>query len=327
MVGTLSLQCFPQSAWLDAAVEVPFTYAKWDISDWIKGTEGMSLEIEGAYKRFCIQLYRWGRPLADDDKRMAALMAISLRVWKRVKAALVEAGKIIVRNGSLTNSRFEKERAERAATIRAQAEGAIAMHERRRRIAQVAPKLAATLDETSAKHSANLGRKHNEINGHSVLDHDHLKKEDKKIEDSSPDGDSSIAAQIDQKAEVANAGAKPDPRDRGFDKFWELYPRKIAKGAAQKIWRKLSLQAKYDAYDALKKQADHLREKARDLRGNFCPHPATWLNQGRWMDDVETEKLVRPTGADKPRGQRTESDDFEAFKAASERRQAALAHV
>ena len=66
-----------------------------------------------------------------------------------------------------------------------------------------------------------------------------------------------------------------------FDEFWELYPRKVGKLDAIKAFDK-----------AIKLATIHvIREGARKFRANcagkdpqYIPHPATWLNAGRWED-------------------------------------------
>lgn len=294
---------FPTEDWLDILQEVPFTYVKWGIEDWLKGTSDMSLEIEGAYKRFLTQLYKWGRPLRDDDAFMAKRMAISLRVWKRVKSVLVEGGKIIVKSGYLTNSRFEKERAERAAAIRAHAEGALAMHARRK---GVSSKLGPNLAQTSAKLHRNPDEKPNEINAPDLLSQTYLREEESPIGEESSNEDSAIAAQIAPKPKRKRKQAIPEEYTEDFAEFWKLYPRREGKAKAFESWQKLSLPQKRRAYVALKQQLRILEVKARDSRGNFCPHPATWINQGRFDD--EPEPPVTPTGADKPAFRRYEEE-------------------
>lgn len=68
-----------------------------------------------------------------------------------------------------------------------------------------------------------------------------------------------------------------------FAEFWQAYPRKVAKPAAEKAWRKVAGDA--DAIMAgLRRQSgcdDWQREG-----GRFIPHPATWLNGRRWEDDA-----------------------------------------
>lgn len=71
----------------------------------------------------------------------------------------------------------------------------------------------------------------------------------------------------------------------GFDAFWAAYPNKKGKDAAAKAFAKRKPdQAMLDtmlmAIDRQKASPQWQREN-----GRFIPHPATWLNQGRWMDE------------------------------------------
>jgi hypothetical protein len=73
-----------------------------------------------------------------------------------------------------------------------------------------------------------------------------------------------------------------------FAVFWSLYPRKTAKIAAQKAWDKNHCDAIAERIcTALKKQLPHWTD------AKFIPHPATWLNAGRWDDELHVE--TRPS--------------------------------
>ena len=82
---------------------------------------------------------------------------------------------------------------------------------------------------------------------------------------------------------------KPSPRGDdppGFDTFWQVYPRKVGKGAARKAWKKIKPSAELTreivrAVEIQKRSADWLKND-----GQFIPHPTTWLNQGRWQDEI-----------------------------------------
>lgn len=69
----------------------------------------------------------------------------------------------------------------------------------------------------------------------------------------------------------------------GFDAFWKAYPRKVAKGAAEKAWKRLkpSLDVQQQIRDALIWQV--LQDQWQDVK--FIPHPSTYLNQRRWEDE------------------------------------------
>lgn len=78
-----------------------------------------------------------------------------------------------------------------------------------------------------------------------------------------------------------------------FEAWWTLYPRKTGKYDCWLIWQRIrptpTLQAKMIA--TLDWQR-HCTDWTKD-HGDFIPHPATWLNQGRW-DDEPTEASGRP---------------------------------
>ena len=66
--------------------------------------------------------------------------------------------------------------------------------------------------------------------------------------------------------------------------FWSHYPRKVAKRAAARVWNRLSEAEKADALEALPR---HCRIWAARGEPQFIPHPATWLYQARWEDELE----------------------------------------
>ena len=156
-----------------------FHYANWHIKDYLGGTKGMLPEHEGIYIRFLMNLYDRGKPFPDNDDFMSRILSLSVRVWKRVKACLVEFGKIIVKNGALTNSRFEKERQKRAEQIRRSADGArLRWAKEREDLTKSKPaetgvcsKFAPSLAETSSKLDQNVAEKPNKNNESSIKPH------------------------------------------------------------------------------------------------------------------------------------------------------------
>ena len=70
----------------------------------------------------------------------------------------------------------------------------------------------------------------------------------------------------------------------GLKEFWNCYPRKIGKTNAEKAFIKASHSVGVDVIlDAIKPFAVSVAKKEK----KFIPHPATWLNQGRWDDELE----------------------------------------
>lgn len=83
----------------------------------------------------------------------------------------------------------------------------------------------------------------------------------------------------------------------GFDRFWHSYPKRLAKGDAQKTWKKLKvnpslLDTILMAVEKQKQSADWQKES-----GKFIPYPATWLNGRRWEDETEGSGIASGSGA------------------------------
>ena len=69
-------------------------------------------------------------------------------------------------------------------------------------------------------------------------------------------------------------------KDERFEEFWQEYPRKTAKEAARKAWKVARARVGADTIMA------GLRAALWPSDSQFIPHPATWLNQGRWDDEA-----------------------------------------
>lgn len=99
------------------------------------------------------------------------------------------------------------------------------------------------------------------------------------------------------------------PEQDLFDEFWKIYPKKFAKAMAKAKWDLItgpnglvtrSLDRDSGTYVSLTLKAtpEEIIEGAKRYRaanlksggygfkddGKYICHPATWLNQGRWMD-------------------------------------------
>jgi len=77
-----------------------------------------------------------------------------------------------------------------------------------------------------------------------------------------------------------------------FDEFWKLYPRKVSKRIAQKAWQRMDKEEQEAALEALPVHIKYWRMKETDT--DFIPHAATWLNQGRWEDELDMQEKKPP---------------------------------
>lgn len=77
-----------------------------------------------------------------------------------------------------------------------------------------------------------------------------------------------------------------------FEKFWNLYPRKIGKKKAESAYKKVAT-SKNKEKEILKGLGEYIKKwRAENTDSKFIPHPTTWINQGRWEDEVEISKEV-----------------------------------
>lgn len=68
--------------------------------------------------------------------------------------------------------------------------------------------------------------------------------------------------------------------------FWGIYPEKVAKAKALQSWIKLKEEEKQKAVAAIKIQLEANHFRGKDGK-DYIPHPATWLNQKRWEDEIK----------------------------------------
>jgi hypothetical protein len=72
--------------------------------------------------------------------------------------------------------------------------------------------------------------------------------------------------------------------DDDFSHFWAKYPRRTQKANALRSWSKLK---PHDRIEALARLPEHVAwwQQSR-TEPQFVPHPATWINQRRWEDQL-----------------------------------------
>lgn len=90
----------------------------------------------------------------------------------------------------------------------------------------------------------------------------------------------------DTQSEVIKPHSEPKSAER-FERFWNVYPKKVGKKEAEKAFEKIKVN------DELLGKMVATIEKAKastqwqKQNGQYIPNPATWLNQGRWEDELQ----------------------------------------
>lgn len=109
-------------------------------------------------------------------------------------------------------------------------------------------------------------------------------------------------------AEPISRKPKSDfPADAFDAHFWPMYPRKIGKGAARKVFDRIRAAGKVRWVDLI----EGTRRFARDPPDpQFTPHAATWLNAERWTDEPANSTQASFFGSDGANGRRHREDPF-----------------
>ena len=100
-------------------------------------------------------------------------------------------------------------------------------------------------------------------------------------------GDSPPESNPIQSESKSESESNPNITREAFDVFWEAYPRKVGKSSARKSFSRVSadLNTMLIAIER-QKNSDQWRRDG----GRYIPNPATWLNQGRWEDELPSDQ-------------------------------------
>jgi len=100
------------------------------------------------------------------------------------------------------------------------------------------------------------------------------------------------------------------PNIKDFDQFWKSYPKKVAKGEAEKAWTQTTkvrpmIDVLILSVEKAKKSNDWMKDG-----GQYIPHPASWLRDKRWLDEstqIQTRNIpdIDATLAERDKGKLT----------------------
>lgn len=233
--------------------------------------------------------------LPDDDDRLAAWAGVTPSRWAQIREQIVAGWgvqmhrKTGAKRLSIRRIREQHKRASEIAEKRTEAAkarwGKAATHDGTSRSGK--RKVDASADANACAHAMQTGMQKQCLltpTPSPTPSPDQEKYEEKK-KNSRSSGDDRAFAEVWLKTShhgrTKGQGLELWP---GFLRFWSAYPRKVGKLKAWEAWLKLSppLESALSAVEASKRNG--WAEK------RFIPHPATWLNGGRWDDEIEVEK-------------------------------------
>ena len=79
---------------------------------------------------------------------------------------------------------------------------------------------------------------------------------------------------------------KPKFKKTDFDRFWELYPKKIGKEKCRNWF--IAHKPKPELVDKMLETIKKFLDTDWNCESRFIPHPYTWLNRGGWDDQPTT---------------------------------------
>jgi hypothetical protein len=95
-----------------------------------------------------------------------------------------------------------------------------------------------------------------------------------------------------------------------FEKFYQVYPNKKSKGKALKAWAKIKPAPDEQLVATMIATIERAKTSKAWLKdnGEFIPHPATWLNDQGWLDEIVKPIKPSPTQIDGGRAIQKEYD-------------------
>lgn len=103
------------------------------------------------------------------------------------------------------------------------------------------------------------------------------------------------AGSTDKRPKGKRAKTEPAYRPDWFERFWALYPRRTNRVAAVRAWDKLQPDLELCKVMTVALRAQMQTSQWMD-GPEHIPHPSTWLNGARWLDEVSIPAAPDPGG-------------------------------
>jgi len=101
---------------------------------------------------------------------------------------------------------------------------------------------------------------------------------------------------------LAPPGIFPVSVEQQFEQFWQLYPRKVCKKAAKKVWMGIKFDSSLFSIIMAAIGTANQYWKHQNTSLKHIPYPSTWLNEERWEDEFLPDELIGTNIAGRDRG-------------------------
>lgn len=244
----------------------------------LAGMSSLSLEERGVYNTVIDLLYLTWRPLEDDRGYIAGHCRCAVQKLNPILNRLVEKGKLILfEEGGrpyISNQKFEDERTD------------------------VKGETDTRSGRKVTEKSAGVREKSGEVEEKSASVEKNVSLLGVVIEEKQP------VTALDKtrvdKSRQSLSYERDHARTRSdFAIFWDAYPRKKGKGAAQQAYA-AAIKRMSGSDPPVQLLAALERVKPTWREPKFIPHPATWLNQSRWEDEPDERADTNQAGRTHP---------------------------
>lgn len=144
----------------------------------------------------------------------------------------------------------------------------------------------------------------------------HPKSENPTLENPTLENRPTLEENLKEKTKIRELYAQ-DELERAFNEFWQAYPRREGKAAAKKAFVKAVEQVTPDEIVA---GARRFGTDPNLPAKQYIPHPATWLNAGRWDDEPLPERELTPEEKAERARKRAEQDHQRVLEQQEKRR-------
>jgi len=243
------------------------------VKDYLIDTYTLSLEQSGAYLHLLMHMWEKGGTLPDNDNDLAAMTKCGTRKWRSIRPKLEPF--FTIENGMWTNSRLSKElqyverKLESLST--AGRKGGLRKPTRVEENQEV--KTSPAFSQTSQAQAPTLTLTPTEL----TIDVN---------SPPNPQGGNASDQDIPDDQPLYIPEQTNDWPTKAFEKFYDLYPHKIGRGAAEKKFEQIRKSKDPPTWAELITGLNRYVAKTDDRP--WC-NPSTWLNQGRWSDAPANE--------------------------------------
>lgn len=231
------------------------------VADYLADAAHLTATGHGVYLLLIMTYWQRGKPLPDDDRKLARIARVTDDEWADLRDEIAEF--FTIEGGLWTHGRIDEE-LERVRAKSEQASEAGKASARRRFSKKLQHVKQASNDRSTGAQQ--------------TFNH--------------TDTDTDIVSSL--RSETTRARA----RERAFwpndakEAFWAKYPHKVGKGAAMKSFDRIAKRPDRPPFSEIMAGLDrYIREKPPDRP--WC-NPATWLNQERWSDVPADSKIQAP---------------------------------